>query len=166
MAENYGFAILLVGCRKEDKMIYTLKYLGHKTEYHEGDFSSSLDDAKNNLTRFGNLDACNFVVGYFNKSLSALADNKYVFVYLDVDLISSTKDCLLHVYPRLRDGCRIYNDDFDTLEIDKIYFNDFWWKENFVIDAPGAKAADSVRFYSLGYLLKIKTDSYPVHQAS
>jgi O-methyltransferase len=149
------------GLPKEENMTYTAKYQGYKVEYHEGGFSSGLDNVKSNLAKFGNLDVCNFVAGYFRDSLPALANNKYVFAYIDVDLLSSTKDCLLHVYPRLQEGCRIYNDDMNVLEIEKIYFNDDWWRENFNIDAPGARAE---RFYSMGYLLKVKTDSYPIYQ--
>ena len=144
------------GLPQENNMIYLGKYQGTKVEYAKGDFKGTLDEVKTNLKKYGEISMCNFVKGYFNKSLKTISGNKYVFAFTDVDLVSSTKDVLLYLWPRMKDDTKIYNDDMGVVEIEKIYFDDQWWNKYLKVTAPGVVGSGSgiKGFPSLGYCLK------------
>jgi O-methyltransferase len=154
---------------EKGNMLYTDKYQGHKAQYAKGDFTGTLDEVKANLEKFGKPEVCRFVKGFFNESLKTIPDNKYVFAFIDVDLVSSTKDCLLHIWPRLSDEGKLYSDDAGVVEIEKIFFDDAWWKENFTVQSPGfaGSGVGVAGFHSLGYAYK-KTDTsaMPVYEGA
>jgi hypothetical protein len=58
-----------------------------------------LDEIKQNIQRFGYIDVCDFIPGFFAHSLPTINVNP-ACVYLDVDLISSARDCLKYLWPK------------------------------------------------------------------
>jgi hypothetical protein len=68
-----------------------------------GEFSGTLDEVKENVRRYGCLDVCEFVPGFFQESLANL-DVHPAFVFIDVDYVSSARACLKHLWPRLEAG--------------------------------------------------------------
>ena len=109
--------------------------------YQKGQFEGSLDEVKENIARFGELSVCTFVPGYYNESLPKLANEneeaRYVFAFLDVDLFQSTLECLLYLWPRLQEGCRLYTDDGDDIDLAAIFFEREWWQKTFGEGPPG-----------------------------
>jgi O-methyltransferase len=150
-------------------MKYTAKYHGHIAQYAKGDFSCSLSVVQSNIKQFGNLEVCEFVKGFFSESLKNIKNKKFVFAFIDVDLISSTKECLLYIWPNLLENGKIFNDDMGVVEIEKLYFNDAWWQENFKENSPGVVGSGCgfSGFHSLGYCLKKNNYSqYPVYKGT
>jgi O-methyltransferase len=111
-------------------------HVGHTDRYRKGMFAAPLDTVKANLARYGNLDVCDFRVGFFDQTMPQLQGD-VVMAFLDVDLIDSLKPCLAGIWPILRDGCRIYVHEARSLPLVSVFFDSAWWHENLGEDAPG-----------------------------
>jgi O-methyltransferase len=95
--------------------------------YEEGEFASgSIDVVKDNLRKYGRLEVCDFVVGYFETSMAKL-DMPVAMAFLDVDLIDSLRPCVIAIWPRLADGGRVYVHEADDLVLVATFFEREWW---------------------------------------
>jgi hypothetical protein len=70
--------------------------------------AGSLDEVKDNVRQFGALDHCEFIPGFFFDTLATLKADELSFVFMDVDYISSARDCLCFLWPKLARGSRLY----------------------------------------------------------
>ncbi len=137
---------------------HTGMHTGVYGHYKEGMFHGALEEVRENITRHGAVDACDFIEGFFAESLTAL-DGPVAFAFLDVDLESSTRDCLRHIWPRLVENGAIYSDDAGDLDVVRVYFDEPWWRENLGCAAPGFVGSGcglplSATYSSLGYTRK------------
>ena len=126
--------------------------------YKKGMYKGTLDEVKNNLLLFGEIDVCEFRKGFFNKSLLRHKE-KIDFLFLDVDLVSSTKDCILNLWKYLNNGAYCYTDDACDMDVVKVWFDNVWWKKNVNCKPPGYIGSGSgipISFShsSLGYAIK------------
>ena len=132
---------------------------GNREAYRQGQFAASIDLVKDNLRRFGNLEACEFRVGFFDQSLRDF-DETVVMAFLDVDLVDSLRPCLAAIWPRLADKGRVYVHEADDLTLVSTFFDRAWWKEATGTTAPGLVGAGSglplvaLRGSDLGYAEK------------
>lgn len=97
--------------------------------FHKGNYYASLNEVKQNVKRYGEIEVCEFVKGWFEKTLPKF-NKPIAAIYLDVDLASSTKTCIKYFYPLLASGGILYSQDGDFPLVIKV-FNDnkFWEKE-------------------------------------
>lgn len=97
--------------------------------FEEKKFCGGLDEVKDNVTRFGDIDSCEFVKGWFEDTLVGF--NKPVLAaYIDVDLASSTKTCIRHLFPGMVSGGQLVSQDGDfPLVIEVLEDKDFWINE-------------------------------------
>lgn len=114
----------------------------HVDEYERGLFAASIDVVKGNIERYGNLDVCDFVVGYFDESLPGF-DRPVAMAFLDVDLIDSLRPCLVGLWPNAQPGARFYLHEARNLPLAAIFFDATWWQETLGEDAPGLVGAGS-----------------------
>ena len=126
--------------------------------YKKGMYKGSIDEVKNNILMFGEIDVCIFRKGLFTKSLVKHRE-KIDFLFLDVDLVSSTKDCILYLWDHLVDGSYCYTDDACDIDVVKVWFDETWWKKNLKNKAPGYIGSGcglpiTSNFSSLGYTIK------------
>lgn len=133
-----------------------LKVYGH---YAEGMYSGSLAEVRANVEKYGDIAQCELVPGLFSESLRKIPA-KFVFAFLDVDLTSSMKDCIMHIWPRLADEGLVYTDDSCDMEVVRVWFDDQWWQKELGERAPGYVGTGcglpvSVNGSSLGYVQKI-----------
>jgi len=125
------------GLPGDDSMqVHVGPHVGVYGYYKKGMFAGSLDEVRENIRRCGSLDACRFVKGVFSESLRGL-DGPLAFAFLDVDLVSSTRDCLRGIWPRLAENAAVYTDDAGDRDVVKVYFDEGWWRENLECEAPG-----------------------------
>jgi len=101
---------------------------GDPTGYQRGQYAATLDTVKQNVADYGNIEACIFVPGYFCNSLPTL-DVKPAFVFSDADLISSTRDTLKYLWPRIVAGGRWYTHDANIPELVRGIMDPRWWLE-------------------------------------
>lgn len=115
-------------------------HTGHTNWYVKGRFAVRLEEVRQNLARYGRLDVCDFVVGYFQQTLHSL-DRTWVLGFLDVDLVDSLKPCLTALWPRLQEGCRLYVHEARSLFLVAPFFDSAWWHKEVGADAPGLVGA-------------------------
>jgi hypothetical protein len=111
-------------------------HAGHTDVYFKGRFAAAQEIVERNVSKFGNIDVCEFRAGYFNETMPDL-NEPVVMAFLDVDLIDSLKPCLSALWPNLCAGCRIYTHEARNLVFIALYFDQVWWREEFGEDAPG-----------------------------
>ena len=133
-------------------------HLGITGSYKKGMYTGTLEEVKSNLLTYGHLDVCELRKGFFNKSLIKHKE-KIDLLFLDVDLVSSTKDCILYLWDHLVDGSYCYTDDACDIDVVKVWFDDAWWKKNLKIKSPGYIGSGcglpiTSNFSSLGYAVK------------
>ncbi len=122
-----------------EKKIYNLRY-DRYVEYNTGEYIGTLAEVKQNISRYGILDVCEFIPGFFENTLPTL-QKKFVLVFEDSDLPSSLKTILKFIYPHLQNGCKFYTEEAQDFEIASLFFNDQWWNENLCMPSPGLVGA-------------------------
>lgn len=127
--------------------------------YQPGQFAGSVDDVRANIQRCGAIEVCDFIPGFFEHSLRQI-EEPVAFAFLDVDLESSTRDCLSALWPRLVDDGLIYSDDAGDLEVVRVYFDEPWWQATLGCPAPGFVGSGcglplSPAYSSIGYTRKL-----------
>lgn len=138
-----------------------LKLTGY---YKKGMYSGTLDLVKKNISNFGFIDNVTFIKGYFNKSLIK-HDNDIDFLFLDVDLTSSTYTCIKYLWPYLNNDRYCMSDDACDLSVVQCWFDNKWWKDNLKSKPPGYVGSGcglniSSAYSSLGYAYKGKDKNY------
>lgn len=108
--------------------------------YEAGSYAGSLDEVKGNVAAHGDLAPCHFHKGFFETTLPDF-DRPVVFAYIDVDLVSSEKTCLQHLWPLVADGCSVFTDEAHHLEIAGLFYDRTWWQETLHSDPPGLVGA-------------------------
>jgi O-methyltransferase len=111
--------------------------------YAKGAWKGALEEVKGNITRFGDVERCNFNVGYFDESLPKFQNRKVVFAFLDVDLRTSLETCLMYLWPQLQDSCYIFTHEAPHMEIASVFFAEDWWRSTANSKAPGLVGAGS-----------------------
>ena len=107
--------------------------------WQEGEFSpeGGLSQVKENVRRFGKIEVCEFVDGYYQDTLKGLDSDSFVLVFEDADLVSSVKECLKHLWPKLEEGCTFYSHEPFSFDVVSLFFDKQWWKENLNSEPPG-----------------------------
>lgn len=102
---------------------------GLPASFAKGQYSGSLEEVRANVDRFGKLRCCRFVPGWFEDTLPHFKE-PVSCIYLDVDLASSTRTCVKHLYPLLEPGGVLYSQDGHLpLVIEVLNDEDFWRRE-------------------------------------
>lgn len=115
--------------------------MGRPLEFNEGDYAATLDEVQANISKFGEIDVCHFVKGWFSDTLPNF-DKPVSALYLDVDLVSSTRDCLVHLWPLMVPGAKVISQDGHIpLVVDLFYDEKFW------LDELGCSEMPEVRHY-------------------
>lgn len=125
---------------KHDDVQHVSLAHGRFETYAAGEYAGGLEEVKDNVRRFGAIDACRFVKGYFEHSLPGV-EGRFAMAFLDVDLHESLKTCLLHVWPRLEFGAYLYTHEATQLGYVQRFFDEAWWRTNLDQEAPGLVGA-------------------------
>ena len=134
--------------------------------YAKGDYTARIDEVKANVARYGALECCSFVKGYFQDTLPHLQEQA-AFVFLDVDLHDSLRTCLLNLWPRLEDGAYLFTHEAQQLPFASIFFDKAWWNANLQCNPPGLVGAGCglptgpATGSGLGFAVKLPPDFDP-----
>ena len=126
---------------------------GELHTYTKGTWCGTLDEVRANITKYGNINVCNFNKGYFVDTLPHFK-KKTVFAWLDVDYRSSLENCVQYLWPLLQDGCSLYTHEATHSEIASLFFSEEWWKNKLNTIPPGLVGA------GCGIGFKILSGSY------
>ena len=110
---------------------------GHSIKgwFEPGNFSGTLSEVKRNIARFGELDVCHFMPGWFDKTMPHFSE-PVLAGFIDVDLASSTKTCLQFLYPRLVEGGALCSQDGDFPLVVEVFKDLDFWKNEVGADMP------------------------------
>ena len=113
-------------------------YSGEFTSYERGQYCGTLDEVRENVRRYGALDVCEFVKGYFNDTLpNRDAAERFVLIFEDADLPESVHSVLRHTWRKLQPGATFFCHEARDQQIVEIFFDQKWWAENLGEAAPG-----------------------------
>ena len=102
---------------------------GGAARFNKGDYSGSLDEVKAAVSKFGDINSCEFIKGWFENTMPGFKEPVGV-AYIDVDLQSSTKTCLKYLYPLVVPNGRIFSQDGHLpLVIELLNDKTFWENE-------------------------------------
>ena len=100
-----------------------------RIKFPKGSYCGTLEEVKANVTRFGKIDSCRFIKGWFKDTMPDFKKSISV-IYLDVDLASSTRTCLKYLFPLLEKGGTLFSQDGHIpLVVDVFSDDNFWLKE-------------------------------------
>ena len=97
--------------------------------YKKGMYSGSLDSVNKNIDKYGFIECVELRKGFFNKTLKSHKE-KIDFLFLDVDLTSSTYSCIKYLWPLLNYDRYCMTDDACDLSVVNCWFDTAWWKKN------------------------------------
>jgi O-methyltransferase len=100
-----SFAGLPTHQENHDRTIF-----GQQTAFREGLYAGQLDEVRDNVRRFGHLESCEFIPGWFDETMPQFRQ-KIAMAFIDVDLAASTRTCLQYLYPLLIPGSSIFSHD-------------------------------------------------------
>ena len=124
--------------------------LGGICPYNKGEFSGSLDEVRRNVEKFGEIEVCSFVKGWFDTTMPHFKE-EIITVFCDVDLESSTKTVLKNMWPNLVHKGFFFSQDAHIPIVLKLFSNQDFWRDEIGQDPPRF-----VHFTKrLGYLKKI-----------
>lgn len=121
-----------------------------------GDYKSSLDEVKENVAEYGCIEVCEFIPGFFSESLKEVTI-KPAFVFIDVDFVSSARDCLRHLWPHLVPNGLWFTHEAVYQNYVSEILDATWWHEALAEFPPiiwGAGSGLSILAPSIAYFQK------------
>lgn len=104
--------------------------------YETGEYCGSLELVKQNIERYGAIEVCEFVKGWFDQTLSTL-DRPILLAFIDVDLELSLETCVRYIWPNLTEKGYIFIDEYVGLDYCSIFWSEEYWKRYFDRTPPG-----------------------------
>jgi hypothetical protein len=134
--------------------------------YEKGDYSGTLDEVRDNLRRYGAIECCEFVKGWFDDTLPT-QDSPILLAFLDVDLEASLDTCVRYLWPRLVENGYVFTDECVGVDYVALFWSEKWWRKHFDRTPPGLIGAGTGlplgEFY-IGPLTEL--ESHPAQHAS
>jgi O-methyltransferase len=117
--------------------------------FRAGDWHGELDEVKGNVTRYGEVGVCEFVPGWFDDTMPKF-DRPIAAAYIDVDLASSTRTCIQHLFPLLRPGGSLFSQDGHLPLVTAVFEDADFWRGEVGCDPPTVERMGS------GKLLRVR----------
>ena len=108
--------------------------------YAKGDYCGTLEEVKENIRRYGAIECCEFVQGWFNETLSR-DDSPVLLAFLDVDLEASLDTCVRNLWPRLAERGYIFIDEAIGVDYCALFYSEKYWTKHFGRTPPGLVGA-------------------------
>jgi hypothetical protein len=104
--------------------------------YRSGDYCGALEEVKRNIGRYGALESCEFLQGWFKDTLPQLR-SPVLLAFLDVDLEASLHTCVRYIWPNLVEEGYIFIDECVGVDYCALFFSERYWKTYFDRVPPG-----------------------------
>ena len=106
--------------------------------YPKGDYAGALEEVRENIRRYGALECCEFIKGWYKDTLPQLGKQKPILLaFLDVDLEASLETCVRHLWPNLTERGYIFIDEYVDLDYCSIFWSEKYWMKHFQRTPPG-----------------------------
>lgn len=103
--------------------------------YREGNYAAPFEQVQANVAKWGDASRVRYLRGYFCDTLPGLEVTP-VLVFSDADLISSTRDVIQHLWPRVVTGGRLYSHDMNLPGLVYGVTDPQWWMTEMGSPAP------------------------------
>lgn len=107
-----------------------------------GFFCGSLEEVKSNIAKYGELDCCEFIEGWYQDTLPKIKD-PILLGFLDVDFQASLDICVRCIWPNLVDKGYLFIDDYVILDNCALFYSEKYWEKYFQRHPPGLIGAGS-----------------------
>jgi O-methyltransferase len=108
---------------------------GGDAVFKKGDYAGSLEEVKATVARYGRIDCCRFIKGWFDETMQHFSE-PVAAAYVDVDLVSSTRTCLQHLYPLLPPGGALYSQDGHLPLVIDLFQDEEFWRQQIGCEKP------------------------------
>ncbi|MFO0728019.1 MAG: TylF/MycF/NovP-related O-methyltransferase [Myxococcota bacterium] len=108
---------------------------GRTIRFRAGAFVGRLESVKRTVAEFGAIEVCTFKKGLFSETLPTI-EGPIDVALLDVDLLSSTRDCVRALYPRLRPGGALFSQDGHLRGIVEMLADPKFWRGEVGVEPP------------------------------
>lgn len=136
-------------CRESDTWV---------TDWTAGRYASGLEKVQFHVQRYGEIQVCRFVPGWFNQTLvDENLPHQISLAFADVDLATSARDCFVALWPRLSQGGIYVTHDTAYIKVLQELYNPDLWQVKFKSTPPilfGAGYGLSDSSPHLGYMVK------------
>lgn len=105
-------------------------------DYTPGDFAATVEEVKETIRRYGSIENCVFIKGWFEETLPKL-DSPVVLAYVDVDYEASLHTCIQNIWPHLVDNGYIFIDECHNCDYCALFYSEKWWRKYFDRTPPG-----------------------------
>lgn len=109
--------------------------LGRPMVFRAGAFRGRLREVQRTVAHFGAPEVVDYRKGWFADTLPEFREPADV-VFLDVDLLASTRTCLSELMPRLRPGGSLFTQDGHLRAIRELLGDARFWREEVGIEPP------------------------------
>lgn len=97
--------------------------------FSPGNYQAGFEAVKANIARWGAPEVCDFRPGWFADTMPGFSE-PIALLFLDVDLASSTRTALRHLYPLLTTGGVLFSHDGHLAPVIAVFRDeDFWRRE-------------------------------------
>jgi len=108
---------------------------GARAGFAAGDYKGSINEVQANVKKYGHLDSCVFIKGWFEDTLPSF-NRPIAVAYIDVDLASSTRTCLKHFYPMLIAGGVLLSQDGHLPLVLEVFRDQNFWRNELHCEMP------------------------------
>lgn len=123
--------------------------LHHKMKsFPTGSWAGSLDDVRTTVARFGNLDVCHFIKGWYEETLPGFREPIAV-AHLDVSLVASYRTCLRHLWPLVIPGGCIFSREGGLPGVRALLGEERFWREEVGCAQPVMRGLGKTRLIQI-----------------
>jgi O-methyltransferase len=108
---------------------------GETVRFSAGDYRAGLEEVKAGLARWGASEVCEFRPGWFEETMPLFA-GPIALLFIDVDLASSTRAVLKHLYPRLSPGGTLISHDGHLAPVIEVFRDRDFWRRELGVEPP------------------------------
>jgi len=121
---------------------------GRRVAFRPGAFHGRLREVQRAVAAFGAPEVVEYRKGWFAETLPGFTEPVDV-VLLDVDLLSSTRTCLVHLAPRLRPGGVIFTQDGHLRAIAALLADPAFWRDEVGVAPPHIPLVGREKFLAI-----------------
>ena len=100
------------------------------TDWTAGKYACRLEQVRESVRRFGEVELCTFVPGWFAETLTdETLPERVAMVFADVDIASSVRDCFVALWPRLSERGVFASHDVAFIKVMKVLYDPHMWTE-------------------------------------
>ena len=103
--------------------------------FEAGDYRGSLSEVTSNVSRYGSVEHCEFVEGFFEDTMPHFKRD-IIGLYIDVDLAASTRTCLKYLYPHIIPGGVVMSQDGHLSLVLEVFDDETFWKREIGTEKP------------------------------